>query len=293
MFSMLKKTVIAAALVITFAVAASPVDYLSPESDVCAYVNVSSLLNVTAMQQFIPMIESELQSSGMKLKDFEGELAIGLNLSTSGKDVQVNIDAVIELKKAIAKRLFNLAKASEKESKSSFIAGRPAFSSKDGRMILQTSNVLIAQFQAEGKKPLNVLTKSGNNPLKKVAKQIQQFDIVLYADVEQLMKKMQAAIPADDKDVAEIASKISKAFLFSKFMQGEKTYLNLSVFCKTAKDAETIAAYAKVFIDTAARENNELKTVLNKIKNKIEGTRVSYEITLDKNDINMFMQLAK
>ena len=134
MFSLLKKAVIAVAFVITFAVAASPVNYLAEDSDVYAYVNVTSLLKAKSLQQFIPMIEKDLQDTGVKVSDFDGELAIGANLDSADKNIQCNLDLIFALKNAAVKKLFDTLKKTDNGLKPTDIAGKPALEDKDGRI---------------------------------------------------------------------------------------------------------------------------------------------------------------
>ena len=293
MFSLLKKTVIAVAFVITFAVAASPVNYLSPGSEGYAYVNVSSLLRAKPLQQFIPIIEKELQNTGFKVSDFDGELALGINILSNGNKVQCNIDFILGFKNAIAKKIFDRIKAANKNMTVSSVAGKPSLSDKDARIILQTPNTLIIQVHAEGTKPFNTLSTEGKNPLKEVAKQIQQFDLVIFLNVEKLAKKLQPLVTADDKEAAEVMAKIDSACIFAKIVQNDKCYVNLTINCKNAKDAETLAAYIRVLLDTTSRENKDLTPLLSKIKCDVKGDQIICQIFLDKNDIDTFKNLAK
>ena len=293
MFSLLKKTVVALAVVITVAAAAvSPVDYLSAESDVYAFINASSLLQSKTLQQFIPMIEKELQGSGVKVSDFEGELALGMNISVENKNVMCNADLVFAFKNAVAKKLFDSIKKNDKEMTAASVNGKPAIADKDGRIILQAPDLLIAQVHAEGTKPFSVLTNKGKNPLKQVYSQIQKFDVVIFVNVENLLTKLQSFIPADDKEVMDVVAKVKVAYIFAKILSDDKYYLNLSVECKSANDAESFAAFVRVLIDTMAKDEN-LKPLLSKIKTKSAGARVSFEIFLDNKDFEMFKQLAQ
>ena len=292
MFSLLKKTVIAVAVAITVAVAASPVDYLSAESDVYAYVNTSSLMEVKTLQQFIPLIEKELQEDGLKINDFEGELALGMNISAENKKVMYNIDIVYAFKNAVAKKLFDSIKKGDAEMTATTVSGKPALKDENGRIILQSPKLLIAQIHAEGTKPFSTLTNKGNNPLKQIKSQMQKFDVFMFANVENLLNKFQSFIPAADKDTMDIPVKAKVAYLFVKFLPNDKLYLNLSIECKSADDAESFAAFVKVFIDRMSKDQN-LKPLLGKIQSKAIGTRVTISVTLDNNEFVKIQQLAK
>ena len=130
MFSLLKKAVIAVAFVITFTVAASPVDYLSADSDAYLYVNLSKLLNAKTVQQFIPMVDKELKEAGLKARDFDGKVALGINISANNNNIQANLDAILELKKAKAQDIFDaIIISSDEDFKAETIAGKPAIKS--------------------------------------------------------------------------------------------------------------------------------------------------------------------
>ena len=169
MFSLLKKTVIAVAFAITFAVAASPVDYLSANSDAYAYINFSSLLKTKMAQPFLPLLENELKSSGVSVKDLDSEVALGINVDNLNNKTACNIDVVMELKNAVSKKLFDSIKNNDKDLAATTVAGKPALSSNAGRIIQQDSQVLILQLHAEGNKPFATLNANGKNPLKKIS----------------------------------------------------------------------------------------------------------------------------
>ena len=289
MFSLLKKAVIAVAFVITFTVAASPVDYLSADSDAYLYVNISNLLNAKTVQQFIPMVDKELKEAGLKARDFDGKVALGINISAKNNNIQANLDAILELKNAKAKDIFDtIIISSDEDFKAETIAGKPAIKSDDVRIILQTPNVLILQGHLEGKKPFATLSNKGWNPIKQI-RDLNQYDVAFYMNVAQAASKFKNELP---EEARESILKIKDASIFAKMNVNGSYSFKLVANCKSVDDAKALAAELNAFIKLLSVEEG-LKPIFKKINVRTYAARITVEVTLTDNDINTLMQLAE
>ena len=288
MFSMLKKAVIAIAFVIAFAVAASPVDYLNKDSNIYIYVNTANLLKATSLQKYISMLDEELKDSGLKARDFSGKAAIGVNLAAKQKETLCNIDVIVQLNPDVAAKIYNfLEKESDNENKK-IVAGKAALEKDEVRVMKQQRDILSFQVKTDGDLPFTILNK-GNNPLKQI-KDLERYDVVVYCNVAENIKKLRSTMTEEDKDLIESLETVENICFYGNIDLNGNYKFKLVANCKSEEEAESLSAFVKVALDLAAK-GSDYKYLIKKIKMRRSGSVITYEATFTGKDIEEIVKL--
>lgn len=288
MFSMLKKAVIAIAFVIAFAVAASPVDYLNKDSNIYIYVNTANLLKAKSLQKYISMLDEELKDSGLKARDFSGKAAIGVNLAAKQKEMLCNFDVIVQLNPDVAAKIYNIIeKESDNENKKT-VAGKAALEEDELRVMKQQRDILSFQIKADGDLPFTILNK-GNNSLKQI-KDLEKYDVVVYCNVAETIKKLRSTITEEDKEFFESLETVENICFCGNIDLNGNYKFKLVANCKSEEEAESLFAFVKVVLDLASKES-DYKYLIKKIKMKRSGSVITYEATFTGKDIEEIAKL--
>ena len=200
--------------------------------------------------------------------------------------MQANVNFALELKRPTAKKIFESITKENPKAKFT-LKGKQAWQEGDGRIILFSDRVLIAQIHVEGKKTF--LDYSNGSFLQKEAPQLELFDAAAVANVPDIL----ANVGEIEGGAKEFFSKIKVAALFLKNQNNNNTDVLLSLEFKSAKDADQMAPFLDQMIENFKNQNPAAQFLLNKITRNKQGKTLFFRIQLNNNEILKIKQTIK